>query len=296
MFGYVRPLKGELKVKDLELFKAAYCGLCNTLKKCYGYPARFLINYDFTFLAMLLSSGDKACGLEHRRCSASPFRKKCACSATPSFELCADYSMILYYWKLRDSFQDGGLPEKIKAGAALLLLRGAYKKASKKAPDFDKKVRDRLRELSGLEKSGGASLDAAADKFADILRAAAENRDKPSERRALEQILYHVGRQIYILDAVDDMERDRKAGLYNAVAIRFGIEDGKITQPVREELRTTLSHSEALAASAYELLEAGMWSPILSNIIYLGIPSVTELVLGSEWRNQSRLREKIEIL
>ncbi len=296
MFGYIRPLKSELKVKELELFKAAYCGLCNTLKKNYGYPARFLINYDFTFLAMLLSSGDKTCGFEHRRCSASPFRKKCACSQTPSFELCADYSMILYYWKLRDSYKDGSLKEKIRAGAALLLLRGAYKKARKKAPGFDEKVSSKLMELSELEKSGGASIDAAADKFADILRAAAEKSDKPAERRALEQLLYHVGRQIYILDAVDDMERDLKAGLYNAVALRFGIKDGKITQSAKEELKTTLSHSAALAASAYELLETGMWSPILTNIIYLGIPSVTELVLGSERRGRKKFTEKTETI
>jgi hypothetical protein len=32
MFGYVRPYRDELKVKDYELYRAVYCGLCHSLK------------------------------------------------------------------------------------------------------------------------------------------------------------------------------------------------------------------------------------------------------------------------
>ena len=31
MFGYVRPRKDELKVRDWEAYQAVYCGLCHTL-------------------------------------------------------------------------------------------------------------------------------------------------------------------------------------------------------------------------------------------------------------------------
>lgn len=291
MFGYIRPLKSELKVKEYELFKSAYCGLCNTLKKRYGYPARFLVNYDFTFLIMLLSSGNKTCDFEFKRCSASPFKKKCGCVANDSFELCADYCVVLYYWKLRDSLADGGLKERTKAFAALLFLGRAYNKARKNVPEFDEKVQKKLLELSELEKTGCTSLDAAADKFADILTAAAETRVNEAEKRAIAQILYHIGRQIYILDAADDLESDLKAGLYNPVSARFEIKEAKINEAVKAELNTTLSHSAALAASAFELLEPGVWSPILINILYLGLPWVTQMVLSSTWKEQSRIKE-----
>ena len=36
MFGYVRPYKPELKVREYEMFRAAYCGLCWALKEKYG--------------------------------------------------------------------------------------------------------------------------------------------------------------------------------------------------------------------------------------------------------------------
>jgi hypothetical protein len=76
MYGYIRPLKGELKVREFELFRSVYCGLCHTLKKRYGFPARFALNYDFTFLTMLLTGEDFFYRCEYRRCSASPFKKK----------------------------------------------------------------------------------------------------------------------------------------------------------------------------------------------------------------------------
>ena len=56
MFGYIRPQKGQLRVWEYELFRAAYCGLCHTLGKRYGPVWRFLLNYDFCYLAVLLSS------------------------------------------------------------------------------------------------------------------------------------------------------------------------------------------------------------------------------------------------
>ena len=54
MFGYVRPLRAELKVKTLEQYQAAYCGLCRTLGKEFGFAARFTVSYDLVFLYLLL--------------------------------------------------------------------------------------------------------------------------------------------------------------------------------------------------------------------------------------------------
>ena len=74
MYGYVRPDKGELKVKEYELFRAVYCGLCETLRERYGFFTRFAVNYDMTFLAMVLLS-DQA-QARQRRCPVHPMRKR----------------------------------------------------------------------------------------------------------------------------------------------------------------------------------------------------------------------------
>lgn len=31
MFGYIIPFKPELKIKEYEIFKAYYCGLCKAI-------------------------------------------------------------------------------------------------------------------------------------------------------------------------------------------------------------------------------------------------------------------------
>ena len=56
MFGYVKPDKPELKIKDYETYKAIYCSLCRTLGKEYGLLARFLLTYDAAFYALLKKS------------------------------------------------------------------------------------------------------------------------------------------------------------------------------------------------------------------------------------------------
>ena len=36
MFGYVKPVVGELLVKEHEFYKATYCGICRAMKKHTG--------------------------------------------------------------------------------------------------------------------------------------------------------------------------------------------------------------------------------------------------------------------
>lgn len=60
MFGYVRPAPERMTAEERELFRAMYCGLCHTLKRRYGQVARWILNYDLTFLAILLAGDRKS--------------------------------------------------------------------------------------------------------------------------------------------------------------------------------------------------------------------------------------------
>ena len=61
MFGYVLPRRDRLSEEAQVRYHAAYCGLCRALKLEYGFAARFLVNYDMTFLYFLLREGVPAC-------------------------------------------------------------------------------------------------------------------------------------------------------------------------------------------------------------------------------------------
>ena len=76
MFGYIKPNIPELKVKEHELYKATYCGLCHTMGKCTGCLSRLTLSYDITFFALLreMLSGTKV-EFVKKRCVRHPIKK-----------------------------------------------------------------------------------------------------------------------------------------------------------------------------------------------------------------------------
>ena len=285
MFGYVRPPKSELRVREFDQFKACYCSLCHSLSREYGVSARFILNFDFLFLTMLLWPTEKKPEYEKRTCPASPFCKKQCCIPQPFMKTVDAYSIILAYWKLRDSMRDDGFIRSLGARFAALALRRAYKRARNDAPQFDAVVSEKLAELTELEKNQEPSLDRAADKFASIIASAVPEGLDGAFSRELSQVLYHTGRWIYIIDAVNDLNEDFKQGVYNPVAVRFGIENGVLGGEAASELRLTLENSLNLVRSAFELMPENVWAEIIRNIIYLGMPTVTDAVFSGKFRN-----------
>jgi len=288
MFGYIRPLQGELRVYELERFKACYCGLCHALGKKYGPAARFILNYEFVFLAMLLWEREEPPGIRRGRCIASPCRAKKYCARNAALDTCAGYSVILTWWKLRDTIADERFIKTIIHRFASLLISGAYKKASSEFPEFDGRVREEIAALAGYESGGEKSLDGAADKFAKILTAAAPDLMPDARRRIMSELLYHTGRWVYIIDAFDDYNDDVMSGRYNAVAARFETGGKPLADDMVERVKTTLTHSNDLLCAAFELLPENVWTQTVSNIVYLGMPYACAQVLKGAWPPRRR--------
>ena len=275
MFGYVRTFRPEMKCKDFDLYGATYCGLCSCMRKRYGVVAPMFLSYDFTFLALLLWDEETTFRPCAGRCLAKPWHKKAMCPVSPALEETADKSVILTYWKLRDGVADEGGLKKLTAAALAGLLKPAYKKAIRLQPKFDADVQRRLADLNRLEQENCPSIDRTADTFACLLRDAA--RREGEQGRVLEQILYHVGRWIYLVDARDDLEQDRGEGKYNPLLLRYG----EVCDD--EALKDTMDHSLEMAASAMELGRFGCRAPVLENILYLGLPMVQKAVFDGTW-------------
>ncbi len=279
MFGYVRPCKPELRVREYEAFRAMYCGLCHTLGRRYGSFWRFLLNYDFCYLALVLSAAERCdCRVCPRRCAVSPLRPRATVAENPALDFAADATVILSYWKLRDSAADERGLRRLGFRLLSLLARRGYRRAEKRRPDFALAAEEGLRRLSRQEAAREASLDRPADSFAGILRAGAAFSDRPAVRRALEELLYHTGRWIYIVDAWDDCAADQSAGLYNPIAARYAL-SGAPDASVRGAVEETLERSAARAAAAAELLDLGPNGDLIKNVLYLGMPAVAAAVL-----------------
>lgn len=289
MFGYVRARKDTLPAGAWEAYEAVYCGLCRTMGARYGTASRSFLNYDFVFLAMLLAPAEADSVQGCQRCPLHPIKGKPACPGGTWLDTAAAESVILTVWKLRDAAADDPFFARWRAKGLHLALRRGYRRAKAEYPAFDETAARLLKELWTLEREDCPSIDRTADCFARLLAAAAPPRGDEAAERATEQLLYHLGRWIYLIDAVDDLEEDRQAGRYNPISARFP----QWTQEDKSYLRQMMDHSLALAGSAFQLLTPNPWHSVLENILYSGLPSVEELVFSGQWRDYQKRHRRV---
>ena len=55
MFGYININQKIMTEEDRKAYQAYYCGLCRQLKTSCGAKGQMLLNYDMTFLVVLLT-------------------------------------------------------------------------------------------------------------------------------------------------------------------------------------------------------------------------------------------------
>lgn len=288
MFGYVRPALNALPPQEQEAYRGAYCGLCHAMGRQHGFWSRFTLNYDFTFLGILFAAGDGG-EICLRRCPAHPLRKRRECFQGAGLDAAADASVILTWYKLRDDVADKGFWAGLPARFLSRVFGRSARRAAERNPAFAARTEEGLCQLRRLEEARAPELDRAADAFARILQAAAPDGGDETFRRAAEQLLYHVGRWIYLVDAWDDLKEDRQAGRYNPLDARF---EGSAEQE-RDYVATTMTHSLRMAASAANLMELGRWEPVILNTIYRGLPAVQEAVLSGQWKEIKKKHREI---
>ncbi len=269
MFGYIKPVKCELKVKEYDYYRAAYCGLCNALKQNCGIFSRFVLSYDFVFLALLLSENKIEEKQHKRRCMVCPKGRMCVSSDV--YDFVSDFCVILSYLKIEDDIKDNrGIKRLFKAYLPKLLLRRSYKRAEARNLKYVEIAKRLYNELSVLEAKKTPSIDATADKFALMLTSILDNYESES-KRIYKEILYHIGRYIYIIDALDDFENDIKSDEYNPIAERYNFREFELSEEIKKRVVLTLQDSHQAVLNAFELLPRSRNESILRNIIELGM-------------------------
>lgn len=268
MFGYVKPYNPEFRVRELEEYKAVYCGLCKQLGRSFGVFARFTLSYDFAFLAMLKTALDSEICPETERCAciAHPFCKRIRVRENAAMQMAARAAMISVYYKLLDDRADEGFFRRI--GAALLLPFA--KRARRRALAFadgaaaDEAAAKMSAAQAQLETEKCPIPDAAAEPTANFLAAVLKNCAATAEQAAvLERFGYLLGRYVYLCDALDDLEDDRRRGRYNP----FLFAGGEAAIAAKNALFLTTAE----LSDDFDLLELHRYEGILENIIRIGL-------------------------
>ena len=295
LFGYIRAIKPEMKCLEYDLYRGVYCGLCRQLGKDYGQFSRFSLTYDCTLLAMLglALTGDTGSQFRWQACIASPLKKKWIHTYHPMLSYAATVDVLLTAQKIEDGVTDSSLGKKTALLSLLPASRHIAKKAARQYPQLGEIVVQYAHSQQALEAQGCTSIDRAADPTAKALAGICRGLSQdPAVQKVLDRLGYHLGRYVYLMDALDDLEEDRTKGSYNVLLLRFPEET---EEQIREYARQTINASIAQVAAAYELLDLKSYRSILNNIVYLGLQTQLRLLLQPSCPKRKELPDELTL-
>ncbi len=283
MFGYIKAFKPELRIKEYEVYRGVYCSLCRELGRNFGPFARFTLNYDFTFFALLqLGLQEATPEFKPVRCPFNPLKRCHHCHQNgASLYYAAHAAMILVYYQCRDHWQDAVLARKLPLAFAYPFLALAHRKAAKRYPRLEEQIAAFIHRQNEVEQKGSNCIDEAAEPTAKALSELLEGIEtSPDNRRVLQRLGYCLGRWIYLADAMEDMEKDLKSGNYNPFVCRYSLrENVEQLQAAKEYANAVLNVTAGEAVKAFSLLDLKRYEPILHNILYDGIANTQLQIL-----------------
>lgn len=300
MFGYVTPLKAEMKVKDFARFKCYYCGLCCHIKKDFGNMPRLSLNYDMTFLGLLLDAlNPEELEVAHHRCSLHPTEKKIIIANNKALAYAAAMNISLSYYKLLDDVYDD---KNFKSKFLSALLSPYIRKFSAPILEINDKIKQCLDKLSILENNKSfIYIDEISDPFSDLVGILL--RDYPYEliddstelRTILYNLGYSIGKWIYLIDALDDLKSDMEKRKFNPINFLYNknsLPYDKFIESVKPKIEFTILNCGYSCKENLDKLNLNRNNDILYNIIELGLmDKYVNIVMHPESTNETKRRD-----
>lgn len=268
MFGYIIVNKPEMKFKEFDIYQSYYCGLCRVLKEQYGKSGQMTLSYDMTFVILLLTSLYEPEITEGRcKCIAHPFEKH-PTRINEFTRYAADMNLLLTYYKCLDDWED---EHKAAKGTMAFALRKKFRKVTESYPKKAELIKNRMKDIRRCEQDGSKDLDEVSGYFGDIMGEVLAYRADEWED-SLRRMGFFLGKFIYLMDAYEDIEKDKKTGNYNLFLADFGKDD------FDKKAATILNMMMAECSRAFERLPIVENTEILRNILYSGVWCRYELV------------------
>ena len=263
MFGFVIANTQALSEEQIARYKGAYCGLCRTLQKRHGELSRLTLNYDMTFLVLLLGSmyepeeerGEGRCGVHplHRR---SWWR-------TRFTDYAADMNVALAWHNCMDDWTD---EHRVLSLTEAKLLRSRYNKVYETWPAQFDAIEACMETLRAVETSEAAAPDAAANAFGQLMGALFSVEDDSVWQPRFRAFGEALGRFVYMMDACVDLEKDKKKGNYNPLLAMYPAGDVD-----SEEKLALLKMLIAECSAEFERLPLLQDLEILRSVLYSGV-------------------------
>ncbi len=279
MFGYVKPVPAELLVREYEFYRATYCGVCRSMKKCTGALSNALHTYDSVFLALvrMLYIEPGQISARRGRCIAHPIKSRAMLNSNAATDYTACAFAILTYYKLCDDISDERLPRRVATAVIKPIYSSARRRAKMEA--LSDTVRDKLLRITELERARVASVDEPAKLFGELLGAIFSEGLSEEAREVTYDVGYHLGKFIYMADAAEDYEKDLQRGSYNPYVLIY--DGAELTPENKQSIKCGLILECRELESAVNRLPFGSLATIeniIKNIIYLGLTKRIEFL------------------
>ena len=258
------PNEKALSAEERARYGKIYCGICKSLSSRYGGFAKFTLNYDIAFLALVLSCVYSGGETSRARCISRPIKPH-EYLKSELIDYAADMNVVLSYHKLLDDYND---EKSVFAKNSAKKLKPSYERVYEKYPEVCAAVESAMSELSELERAGECSADRSALAFAKALGAVFSYGEKSKELSAVGIAL---GKFIYIADACIDLKKDLKKARYNPMSFYERSDFTKILELLSAEIN-----------SALESLPEVRDDEIVRNIVYSGMWLKYEILKGKE--------------
>ncbi len=282
MFGYVRTDTPYLYMKDMELYRAMYCGVCKGISVSSGTLARIGLSYDVTFLSVLLHNilGIDV-KIEKQHCLTHCIRVKKMAEVDELTKQLGALNTELVYYKYTDDIEDGD-----KGRGKRLWFTSGHRRVKKNYPEIERIVRENMSRQRSVEKKQTASLDIAADATASMLKELSDFLlgEKKSEETGT--LFYALGKWIYLIDALDDYDKDRKKGAYNPFVLVFGAGDKcELVEKNAEEVGFAFRTLFADIRQSLSKIPMSFNRDLVDNVLLRGLPAETKRVMESSCKN-----------
>lgn len=294
MFGYVIPLKQELKIKDFNRFRSYYCGLCLHIKKDFGNIPRMTLNYDMTFLALLLDAlSSEEVEFDFKRCVPHPIKKKPVVTNNKPLSYAAAMNVALVYYKLLDDVEDDNtLSSKLQLAA----LSPYKKKFSESIINLNELISTKLKDLSNLEKNlSFSSIDEICHPFSEIVGNILKCYphelidDNNNLRDNLYNLGYTLGKWIYLIDALDDLKKDMENKKFNPINFLYNNDNlsyEELKKSIKERIEFSILNCSYNCVEYLSKLPLNKNIELLRNTLELGMMDKYMNVLNNTNENK----------
>lgn len=263
MFGYINTNGSVLSEENKKKYQSFYCGLCRQLKEDCGTKGQMMLSYDLTFLIVLLSGLYE---LENREseftCPLHPTKRRTA-YINDATEYAADMNLVLAYHNLVDDWKDDHSYAK---KALVKILDKDYARVVEKYPRQVAALENYMRKTEEVERRGEQNLDVVSGLTGEMLgEVFCWKEDVWTEE--LKTLGFYMGKFIYLMDAYEDLEKDKKKNAYNP--LRY-MEKGD-EQEFETLCKLLLTSMISECAKSFERLPILMHAEILRNVLYSGV-------------------------